>query len=151
MANFRPAKPDDIPALLKLTQTIMEEFSMTRLVQRYRDADSFSSLFSERNWSCVIEEEETLVGYAILVPVPDGNVELSKLYVSKVHRSRGYGRELMKRAIAEAQVRGSAYILIDTAREFQVVPFYEGYGARVVDDWRNPDVENSVLMELALG
>jgi len=55
---------------------------------------------------------------------------VSQLWVAQAMRGRGYGREMMLRAEAEARERGCRYALLETI-DFQALPFYQKLGYEI--------------------
>lgn len=152
---LRRPNESDFPALLLLTRNIAEEFKITRLILHYNQLSSeeFARAFrTEPSWSAVLQVGEQIAGYVLICPKAEEPLkgELSKLYVKAEFRHQGLGYLLINSAIAAAQDLGFPSLYIDTAREFEVVKFYEFCGAKKVTDHRYPDVPNSWAMELAI-
>ena len=109
--TIRPIEQKDNPILAELIRTVFREFNIDMPGTVYTDptTDSLCELFAtplSKYW--VAEENGVLLGGCGIYPtknLPDGCVELVKLYLSHASRGKGIGRELMQKCI-------------DTAREF---------------------------------
>ena len=103
-ATLRPATPDDLPAVESLLAT-----SKLPLDGVARALPSF----------VVAEHEGALVGVAGLEVCCD-NALLRSVAVAPEWRSRGLGRELVTRVIANAEARGihALYLLTTTAERY---------------------------------
>lgn len=152
---LRKPRDSDFPGLLLLTQTIVEEFAITRLIQHYSNLSSeeFARAFRiQPSWSAVLQVGEEIAGYVLIGPKAEdpGSGELDKLYVAAKFRHQGFGYLLMNCAIAAAQHLRFSSLYIDTAREFGVSSFYKRFGAREIEDHRHPEVADSLALELEI-
>ena len=66
-----------------------------------------------------------------------GSFYIALVVVPQSVRGRGLGRELMRRAEAEAHVRGCGHMWLDTYA-FQALPFYERLGFQVFGQIEGP-------------
>ena len=82
----------------------------------------------------VADEDGALVGYVSLLRVGQlqsgvRGVDMHHLHVTHVARGRGFGRRLVKAAIAEARAMGAAFVVVGTMPENEAAQgFYEAMG-----------------------
>lgn len=77
-------------------------------------------------------------------------MEIEDLYISQSHRDKGYGKELLLKAIDIAHEKKLNYILLRTY-SFQAKDFFYKYGFRVVGEVTDyPPGESYYIMKLVL-
>jgi N-acetylglutamate synthase-like GNAT family acetyltransferase len=78
----------------------------------------------------VSERNSVIVGFAALLPRPDGNVELDALFVDADARRRGVGRSLVEHCAQIARAQGSAAVCV--IGNPHAADFYEACGFNVI-------------------
>jgi N-acetylglutamate synthase-like GNAT family acetyltransferase len=78
----------------------------------------------------VSERNSVIVGFAALLPRPDGNVELDALFVDVDARRRGVGRSLIEHCAQIARAQGSAAICV--IGNPHAADFYDACGFNVI-------------------
>lgn len=131
MLEFRPAKPDDISALMEIRETVREN----RLVNlRLTRADYVRALTLEgRAWVC--EDDERVVGFVCGRPVTK---DIWALFVRPESESRGIGSALMTLIESWLFNQGLDAITLTTAPGTRAERLYQRRG------WRPEGVEGSV-------
>ncbi len=77
-------------------------------------------------------------------------MEIEDLYISQSHRNKGYGKELLLKAIDIAHEKKLNYILLRTY-SFQAKDFFYSFGFRVVGEITDyPPGESFYIMKLVL-
>ena len=115
--SIRPIQQKDNPILAELIRTVFREFNIDKPGTVYTDptTDNLFALFQiPKSQYWVAEENGIILGGSGIYPtpeLPDGCVELVKLYLSGESRGKGIGRDLMQKCI-------------DTAREFGFTQMY---------------------------
>ena len=156
-AQFRPATPSDVPALLGLVRELAEyERALDEVVAT--DAQYHAVLFGpERFVECeVAEVDGVVVGMAMWFRrfstwTGTPCMYLEDLYVQPTHRRLGIGRtflqRLARRCVAEGWARFEWSVLDwnEPAREF-----YRSLGAESLDEWVLNRLSGSELEQLGL-
>jgi|ERR1700722_10558072 N-acetylglutamate synthase-like GNAT family acetyltransferase len=78
----------------------------------------------------VSERNSVIVGFAALLPRPDGNVELDALFVDADARRRGVGRSLVEHCAQIARAQGSAAVCV--IGNPHAADFYDACGFNVI-------------------
>lgn len=118
---IRAAKPDDLPALLTMVQSLAlhhGDVALATMETLQRD------LFGPVAWfhTLVVEENSGCLGYATLLPLArlhlgQRGMDLHHLYVDQSVRGRGIGMALVKAACAYAQDLGCSYFTVGANAE----------------------------------
>jgi putative acetyltransferase len=130
---------DDQP-LAQLIRTVFREFKIDKPGTVYTDptTDHLFELFQTPGsvyW--VAESEGVMAGGCGIFPtpgLPDGCVELVKLYVSAEFRNKGLGLQLMEKCFESALGLGYSSIYLETLPELRkAVSMYERAGFRHIN------------------
>lgn len=133
MRTIRPARPDDLPALLPMVQALALHHSdrpEASLDTLHRD------LFGPCPWAQALLAETggVLVGYAVLtravqLQFAKRTMDLHHLFVAETHRGQGIGTALVQAAIALAQTESCTRITVGTAPDNpRAAAFYPACG-----------------------
>ncbi|MFI5028099.1 MAG: GNAT family N-acetyltransferase [Solirubrobacterales bacterium] len=155
--TIRPAREDDVETLFEL---ILELASYEKLGDRVNgDAETLArSLFAERKAEALLAERGgEAVGYAILCGTFStfecrAGLWIEDIFVRPESRKRGVGRALFARVASLALERGcpriewAALVWNELALDF-----YDGRGARRLDEWRMLRLEGEPLARLGGG
>ncbi len=140
---LRPARVDDVEAIVGLIRELAEFEQLTHLVeatpQRLRP-----HLFGDRpSAECVVADDRgELVAFALFFGnfstfLARPGLYLEDLYVRPSHRGRGLGKALLDHLGALAVERGCGrfeWSVLDWNAD--AIAFYERMGATVMPDWR---------------
>ena len=96
-----------------------------------------------RNPTYVIEADDRVLGFYMLSPSEDGNVELDYLFVEPDAIGHGYGKKLMEHAkgVAAARSYGSMIIQSDP----NAVQFYRRAGGELIGHRPSTSIPGSLL------
>lgn len=131
--TIRPARPEDLPALLDMIRALARHHGDTPEVT---EADLRRDLFAAPHWLTVLVAQAGpgLAGYAALVPLAQlqnglRGMELHHLYVRDDDRNLGTGSRLVEAAVAHARRLGCAWVTVGTAEDNAAArAFYERRG-----------------------
>ena len=135
MITIEPIQQADNKAIASLIREVLTEFGANKPGTVFTDptTDDLFSLFTAAQSPYFIAKENGIVlGGCGIYPtkgLPEGCIELVKLYVAKSHRSIGLGKQLMERSIAAASSEGFREIYLETLPELHIaVGLYEHLG-----------------------
>jgi len=133
--TYRRLKETDDQELADLIRTIFREFKIDKPGTVYTDptTDHLSAVFkNEQSAYWVAEEDGKLIGGCGIFPtenLPEGCVELVKLYTSVSARGKGVGRTLMQKSIESAQQFGYNEVYLESFPELTAaISMYEKTG-----------------------
>lgn len=152
---IRPATPDDVPTIARLTRALAEYERLAHMVS-LDEARLHKHLFGERPYAEVLLAEEggIVVGFALFFHsfstfLSKPCLYLEDLFVIPEHRGKGHGKALL---IALARLA----IDRDCGRvEWSVlnwnepaIQFYKSLGAKPMDEWTVYRVTGEALKKL---
>ena len=138
--NIRLIRQKDNKAIASIIKEALTEFDANKPGTVYTDpaTDDLYTLFSEpfsQYW--IFEEDGDVVGGAGIYPtkgLPNGCVELVKLYLNPEARGKGYGKQLIEKCIDSANEFGYESIYLETMPELHMaVGLYEACGFTYLD------------------
>jgi putative acetyltransferase len=121
--TIRPIKKTDNHNIAELIRTVFREFKIDKPGTVYTDptTDDLFSLFQTPHSAYWIAEENGIIlGGCGIFPtkgLPEGCVELVKLYVSSDARGKGIGNMLMQRSIESAKELGYKQLYLESLPE----------------------------------
>ncbi|QNN43176.1 GNAT family N-acetyltransferase [Pedobacter roseus] len=127
----------DNKATAEMIRTILREFKIDKPGTVYTDptTDDLSTLFEHTGSAYWLAEENAeIIGGCGIYPtegLPDGCVELVKLYTSAASRGKGIGKLLMEKSIESAQHFGYNEVYLESFPELTTaISMYEKAGFR---------------------
>ncbi|WP_316794784.1 GNAT family N-acetyltransferase [Pedobacter agri] len=117
---YREIEERDNKALAALIRTVFEEFKIDKPGTVYTDptTDHLSEVFkTAQSVYWVAEEDGEIIGGCGIYPtdgLPDGCVELVKLYTSAAARGKGIGKILLQKSIESAQHFGYNEVYLES-------------------------------------
>ncbi|WP_316807012.1 GNAT family N-acetyltransferase [Pedobacter agri] len=133
--TYRNIEEKDNQELAAVIRTIFREFKIDQPGTVYTDptTDHLSEVFkTEQSIYWVAEEDGKIIGGCGIYPtdgLPDGCVELVKLYTSAAARGKGVGKTLMQKSIESAQHFGYNEIYLESFPELTTaISMYEKAG-----------------------
>lgn len=140
MISIEHIKPEDNAAIAILIREVLTEFGANKPGTVFTDptTDNLFELFkTEHSQYFIAKENDIIVGGCGIYPtkgLPEGCIELVKLYVAKSHRSVGLGKQLMEKTIEAATSEGYREIYLETLPELhKAVGLYEHLGFEYLD------------------
>jgi GNAT superfamily N-acetyltransferase len=153
---IRPARPDDVPAVLGLIRALARFERLEHEVVG-TEADLREHLFGARPRAEVLlaEDAGAVVAFALFFHnystfLCKPGVYLEDLFVLPDHRRKGYGKALLAALARVARERGCGrfeWSVLDWNEP--AIAFYRSLGAQTMDDWRVMRVTGSALDALA--
>ncbi len=135
MISIEKIQQGDNPAIAKLIREVLTEFGANKPGTVFTDptTDNLHLLFqTPKAHYFIAKDKGNIVGGCGIYPtkgLPEGCVELVKLYVAKSYRSIGLGKQLMEKSIAAAISEGYRELYLETLPELHVaVGLYEHLG-----------------------
>lgn len=125
--SIRPANREDQPALLDIIwQTVLVDPVGNAEVIANPEVVELPLEQLEPTSACVAELDGMAVGFAVVLPRPDGAAELDGLFVSPIQQRGGIGRALMVVAkdLALAQGAGTLHVVANPG----ATDFYRAVG-----------------------
>ena len=155
---IRPARPDDVPAVLGLIRALARYEKLEHEVVG-TDADLREGLFGARPRveALVVDDAGSLVGFALYLHnystfLCRPGLYLEDLFVVPEHRGKGYGVALLKELARIAKGRGCGRLeWAVLERNEPAKGFYRSLGAIEKSDWRIMRVTGEALERLANG
>lgn len=137
--TYREIQEQDNQELAELIRTILREFKIDKPGTVYTDptTDHLSDVFElEQSAYWIAEEEGKIIGGCGIYPtsgLPDGCVELVKLYTASSARGKGVGKMLMQKSIESAQQFGYNEIYLESFPELSTaIGMYEKAGFKLL-------------------
>ncbi|MDG0811380.1 GNAT family N-acetyltransferase [Cohnella rhizosphaerae] len=160
----RPATIEDVRTVAALAAEIWHEYygallsleQIVYMVDKFQSPDAIADQISEQGYEYYLMRADGAdVGY-LAVKAEDGKLFLSKLYVLKAHRGRGYASSAMAFLIRLCRERGLGAVWLTVNRHNDAsIAVYEKKGFRKVReqvaDIGNGYVMDDFIMEKAIG
>jgi GNAT superfamily N-acetyltransferase len=150
-ARIRDMRPEDLPAVRRLVETVLGEFGFTGQVGGVdRDLAEVRDRYGgDRAGFWVADADGVVVGTVAVRPKDGRTCELKRLYLRPEERGTGLGQRLYDHAEAFARAAGYARIWLDSSRRFaRAHRLYERNGFVLLEsldnDWED-DVYEKVL------
>lgn len=138
--TFRPIMPDDNVHLARIIRATLREHGADKPGTVYYD-DSTDHLFElfqkELAFYYVVEEDAKILGGCGIYPtkgLPDGRLELVKMYLDRSARGRRIAPLLLNLCIEKAISFGSKELYIETMEELsKAISLYESFGFKYLN------------------
>jgi putative acetyltransferase len=138
--TIRPIQSDDNVQIAKVIRTALEDFGANKPGTAYFDetTDDLYALFQTKDSAYFIAElDGEIIGGSGLFPtenLPEGHVELVKIYINKAARGKGVGRLLMETCFEEARKLNYTHLYLESMPELNVaVGMYHKMGFKSLD------------------
>lgn len=138
--QYRLIEKKDNKAIAELIRSVFREFGVVRPGTVYFDptTDDLYALFRKKGsiyW--IAEDEGKIIGGCGIFPtenLPDGCVELVKLYLDPGYRNQGIGRKLLEMSLESARQMGYSQIYLESLPELErAVSLYKKAGFIYID------------------
>lgn len=140
MISIGKIQAEDNAKLAQLIREVLTEFGANKPGTVFTDptTDQLYELFQvPKAHYFVAKENGIIAGGCGIYPtegLPDGCIELVKLYLSKDFRSQGLGKKLMEYSLEAAKAEGFTEIYLETLPELHTaVGLYERLGFEYLD------------------
>lgn len=140
MISIENIQSGDNAAIAHLIREVLTEFGANKPGTVFTDptTDNLFKLFqATHSHYFVAKEQGIIVGGCGIYPtegLPEGCIELVKLYVAKSHRGAGLGKLLMEKSISAAMSEDYKEIYLETLPELHIaVGLYEHLGFEYLD------------------
>ncbi|OWQ87604.1 GNAT family N-acetyltransferase [Roseateles aquatilis] len=142
--TLRPARADDVPAIVGLITELAEFESLTHLLEvtpekllphLFGERPVAEALVAEHASGAVVAFALTFVNFSTFLAKP--GLYLEDLYVQPAHRGGGLGKRMLTHLAQVAIDRGYGrfeWCVLDWNEN--AIRFYEKMGATVMPDWR---------------
>jgi GNAT superfamily N-acetyltransferase len=157
MHSIRKATPADIPLILDLIRALATYEREPDAVKTTAD-DLMRDGFGEKPWfECLIAEtsDGEAAGFALYFYNYSTwrgriGIHLEDLFVLPRFRGLGLGKALLARVAARAVEQGCVRLQWDVLEWNQTaIDFYQGLGAKFLDEWRIMRVNDEAIQSLA--
>ena len=132
--DYRPATNADCAAVEKLVFEVLAEYGLMAepggIDADLRNLEGF--YIKNGGWFGVWRNESGhVIGSAGLCRLNESTCELRKMYLHATARGRGFGKQILEQAIAEAKLLGFKRIELETASVLkEAIGLYEKFGFR---------------------
>jgi GNAT superfamily N-acetyltransferase len=157
MHSIRPASAADIPLILRLIRALAL-YERDPDAVKTTEADLLRDGFGQQPcFECLIAENQDgqAAGFALFFYNYSTwrgrqGIHLEDLFVLPEFRGRGIGKALLARVATRATEQGCVRLQWDVLAWNQTaIDFYEGLGAKFLDEWRIMRVNDEAIRELA--
>ena len=139
--NIRAIRKEDNVELAKVIRGVLTEHGVDRPGTVYTDptTDALFELFQDKGaFYFVAENENSILGGSGIYPtpgLPDGCIELVKIYLNNTARGKGLGKQLMQVCIDKAKDFGFTSIYLETMPELSsAIGLYENMGFKKLNE-----------------
>jgi putative acetyltransferase len=150
--TIRKATNFDSEKVKDLVFAVLDEFQLeSDPDETDSDLEDIEASYIDRGgiFEMIEDVDGRVLGTYGLYPVDDSTVELRKMYFVRELRSRGYGREILQRAIGKAREFGFSSMYLETASVLEkAVKLYESFGFRPVDIIHSKRCDQGFVLDL---
>jgi len=130
--NIRRANTDDTENIVRLVKDGLKEFGFT-YSPRTSEADltDVDREYHQNGGVFLVMEnnQKELIATGALKKVDDRTYKIRKMYVSKPHRKKGYGKEVLNKLLEIAQTKGAETIVLETSECMTAaINLYKNFG-----------------------
>ncbi|HEY5551427.1 MAG TPA: GNAT family N-acetyltransferase [Opitutaceae bacterium] len=133
---FRPARPEDGPAIRELVFSILKERRLPTDAHTDADLDDIYGHYfaAGGDFRVLTTEAGEIVGSIGLKPVDKRTIELRKMYLRATHRGQQHGKRMLAWAITRSRELGFKRITLETATVLkEAIALYSSHGFRPYD------------------
>ena len=117
------------------------------MLERFQSEDAIADQIAEGFAYFLVAVEDRPVGYAAILPEPEGSLFLSKIYVHSSARGQGAGKAMLDHIITLARHRGLSRIHLTVNRHTQcAIDWYLRQGF-VITGQQCQDIGNGFVMD----
>ncbi len=147
--TIQPATAEQQSEIRALIFSILDEYGLEPAPKTTdSDLDDINGFYEGGIFDLLILDDGAIIGTVGLKPKDGGVAELRKMYLKQKYRGRGFGKRLLKHAIARAKELGFRRIELETASVLEeAISLYEAFGFEPME---RPKAENRCDQALAL-
>ena len=147
--QIRAATPEDQNDIRALIFSVLDEYSLEPAPKTTdKDLDDITGFYADGMFDVLVRDDGEIIGTVALKPIGEGACELRKMYLKQQYRGRGYGKRLLKHAIATAKERGDKRLELETSRVLEeALGLYAAFG---FEPFERADIERRCDQVLAL-
>ncbi len=135
--NIRNATHKDTDKIIRLVKTVLKEFrfefspdtsesDLMNLKKEYLD--------NEGAFLIIEDNTDTIIATGALKKISERCFKIRKMYVHKLHRRNGYGKEILIRLIEIALKKGASTIVLETSiLMISAQNLYASFGFEITD------------------
>ena len=146
---LRPASLDDAERLTKIAFESKAYWGYSaEFMEACRAELRVSAETLNANPYTVFEVDGKIVGFHVLAPLSETEIELDALFLDPAHIGKGTGRLLMEDAIKKARTTGASKMIIQSDPNAE--PFYTAFGATLISQTESGSIPGRFLPTLAI-
>lgn len=129
--SVRPAINRDAPAIKELVFSVLREYGLSPdPAGTDSDLDDIDAhYFARGGWFGVLVIDGTIAASVGIYPEDSRTCELRKMYCLPAFRGKGYGRQLLDHALAQAKALKFKRVVLETASPLkEAIALYQRYG-----------------------
>ncbi len=119
MIHFRKANKSDEYKIKHLIKDILDAYEI--YVNRSEIDEDLSDIekyyFNNNGWFEILEDENQLLGSYGIYKIDNTTCELRKMYLSENLRGKGFGKQMMNKAIQKASELGYSTMILETNKQ----------------------------------
>jgi len=92
--KIRKYRPEDVPAIKKLINSILKELGLSGTVDKAKDLNHMEEYFGEGGGFWVLTDDDTIVGTIGLHKIDDEDCYFCRFYLKKEYRGKRWGSKL---------------------------------------------------------
>lgn len=114
-----------------------------------KELSVLDTMYAEPEGGIILcRENETDIGCVAIRKLEGEVAELKRMYLKPLHQGKGYGRELMEKAIGLAKELGYRKVRLDTLDTMlPAIHLYKSYGFREITPYYHNPFGNAVYFE----
>lgn len=151
--SYRKAEYQDMEDLRRLIREYVGSMSLDLSFQGLEEElDSLPGKYAEPDGAVIVAcEGDELCGCIALRRLDEGVCEMKRLFVRDSHKGMGIGRELARRIVEEAGIKGYKAMRLDTLSSMKAaLALYRSLGFRETSPYIYNPIEGAVYMEKSL-
>ncbi len=142
-------KSMDQPQVKKFVLGVLAEFGFPRKPEWDYDLEDPQKYYSGTGGVFyIIKNKESIIGTIAIKNKGEGVAELKRFYIDKNYRGKGYGSQLVDKALEFCRKNKFKKIILDTWNYFDIaMKLYEKRGFRVIGEEKVDDKRCTIFME----
>lgn len=130
--NIRKANIDDQENIVRLVKDGLKEFGFSYSPQTSEaDLVDIDREYTQNDGVFLVmkNDQKELIATGALKKIDDGVYKIRKMYVSKSHRKKGHGKEMLTKLLKIAKGKGVETIVLETSKNMAAAKnLYKNFG-----------------------